>query len=243
MAPPFLSIIIPAYNEEYRLPRTLEQTIEYLEDQDYQADIWVVDNASTDATPEIIAEFSRRWSHLHGIQEIRPGKGAAVRRGMLAARGKFRFMCDADLSMPIQEVARFLPPQRENVEVAIGSREAPGAVRYHEPAYRHWGGRGINWIIQLLALPGLDDTQCGFKCFSGPVAEYLFSRQTLEGWSFDIEILYLARLFGYRIEEVPIQWYFNSESKVNALQDAVKMIGDLLQIRKNHREGVYDRPH
>ena len=149
-------------------------------------------------------------------------------------------MCDADLSMPINEINRFLPPALEAFDVAIASREAPGAVRYNEPAYRHWGGRAVNLMIRLLALPGLHDTQCGFKCFRAEAAQRLFGCQTLYGWSFDVEILYLARLVGYRILEIPVPWYFDPESKVRAVPDALRMGRDLLSVRRNHRLGLYE---
>ena len=241
MKQPFLSLIIPAYNEEQRLPNTLDRIIRFIEDQSFDSRVWVVDNASTDATPEIISDYESRISWVQGIREPEPGKGAAVRRGMLAARGQFRFMADADLSMPIEEITRFLPPRLEDFDIAIASREAEGAVRYGEPAYRHWGGRMMNVFIRALALPGLQDTQCGFKCFSAQAAEDLFRYQTLDGWSFDIEILSIARLRGYRIVEIPIPWYFNPETKVSAVKDALKMLTDILQIRNNHRLGVYEQ--
>jgi hypothetical protein len=158
---------------------------------------------------------------------------------MLEARGEYRFMCDADLSMPIDELVRFLPPQLVSFDVAIGSREAPGAIRYNEPSYRHFGGRAVNTMIRVLALPGLQDTQCGFKCFRAEIAEDLFSLQTLDNWSFDIEILYIARLRGYRISEVPIPWYFNPDTKLVVVQDAVQMGLDILTIRRNAKQGRY----
>jgi glycosyltransferase involved in cell wall biosynthesis len=241
VTPPFLSLIIPAYNEERRLPESLDKVIRFLEDQPFDSRVWVVDNASTDATPKIIAEYADRSPLIRKIYEPQPGKGAAVRRGMLASRGQFRFMADADLSMPIQEITRFLPPQLEHIDIAIASREAEGAVRYGEPAYRHWGGRLMNLFIRALALPGLHDTQCGFKCFTAQAAEDLFRCQTLDGWSFDIEILSIARLRGYRIEEIPIPWYFNAETKVNAVHDALKMLRDIASIRRNQHLGVYEQ--
>lgn len=241
MAHPYLSLIIPAYNEEHRLPATLESVFAFLDTQPYTWEILVVDNHSTDSTSRIISSYQQRIPALRGIYEERRGKGRAVRTGMLEARGDFRFMCDADLSMPIRELKRFLPPLLTDFEIAIASREAPGAVRYSEPHYRHLGGRLINLIIRLLVLPDLHDTQCGFKCFTRAAAEDLFHNQTLDGWSFDIEILAVARQRGYRIKEIPIPWYYNQDSKVNALQDAVVMIGDILKIRRNLRNGVYDR--
>jgi hypothetical protein len=150
-------------------------------------------------------------------------------------------MCDADLSMPIEEINRFFPPALDDFELAIASREAPGAIRYNEPSYRHLGGRMINLMIRSLVLPGLQDTQCGFKCFHGSVVHDLFNSLTLPGWSFDIELLYVARLRGYRLVEVPISWYFNAESKVNPLRDALRMGADVMAIRRNARRGVYER--
>lgn len=241
MTTPFLSIIIPAYNEERRLPDTLEKIEQFLQQQNYLAEVLVVENGSQDRTLEIAQGFAERVENFYAIHEPERGKGRAVKRGMLTARGAYRFMCDADLSMPIEEVNRFLPPILTDFDIAIGSREARGAVRYHEPFYRHFGGRMINLMIRLLALPGLHDTQCGFKCFRAPVAEDLFSHLTLPGWSFDIEALYLARRRGYRLVEVPIPWYFNPESKLNLLQDAFQMGLDLLTIRCNAWRGVYNR--
>jgi len=141
----------------------------------------------------------------------------------------------------LTEINRFLPPARTGFDIAIASREAPGAVRYNEPPYRHLGGRLINSMIRLLALPGLNDTQCGFKCFRAGVAEDLFRHQTLPGWSFDIELLYIARRRGYKVIEIPIPWYFNPDSKLSAVQDAFKMGLDIFTIRKNAMRGVYDQ--
>ncbi len=241
MSTPFLSIVIPAYNEERRLPLTLEQAFSFLQKQSYAAEVLVVENGSQDRTYDVAQAFIARYPNLRVLRETRRGKGLAVRRGMLAAQGEYQFMCDADLSMPIREIERFLPPALADFDLAIASREAPGAVRYNEPYYRHWGGRLINLMIRLLALPGLHDTQCGFKCFRRSVAEDLFRHQTLESWSFDIELLYMARLRGYRVVEVPIPWYFNPESKLNVVKDALQMGVDILKVRRNARRGLYDR--
>jgi dolichyl-phosphate beta-glucosyltransferase len=235
---PFLSIIIPAHNEQKRLPSTLEQIFHFLEKQPFTAEVIVVENGSSDRTYEVARDFAKRHASLSVIQSEK-GKGAAVQRGMLTARGEYRFMCDADLSMPVDEIVKFLPPTLPDFDIAIASREARGAVRFNEPSYRHWGGRGINFLIQTLILPGLNDTQCGFKCFQAEVAEDLFKRQTLDGWSFDIELLYIARRHGYRIVEIPIHWYHFSDSKVSALRDAVRMIQDIFRIHANARRGLY----
>jgi dolichyl-phosphate beta-glucosyltransferase len=237
---PLLSIIIPAHNEEKRLPPTLEQVFAFLDRQNYEAEVWVVENGSTDRTYEVAHSFASQHNNLQVIRADGRGKGLAVQRGMLEARGQYRLMCDADLSMPIVEVTKFLSRDTTEFDIAIASREAPGAVRYDEPRYRHLGGRLINLIIRLLILPGLQDTQCGFKCFRAQVADDLFKRQTLLGWSFDIELLFIARRHGYRIIEIPIDWYYRSESKVHALRDAMRMIRDIIQIHRNARRGIYD---
>jgi len=235
----FLSIIIPAYNEEERLPETLELVLSFCNAKDYSSEILVVENGSTDRTLQIAQEFAEKYSNLSVYHESDRGKGRAVQRGMLEARGGYRFMCDADLSMPIKELNHFLPPELEHFDIAIASREVPGAVRYEEPYYRHIGGRAINTIIRTFALPDLQDTQCGFKCFRGEVAEDLFGKLTMTGWSFDIELLYVARRRGYRIIEIPIPWYFKPESKVNLIRDALNMIQDIYIIRRNASRGLY----
>lgn len=238
---PFLSIVIPAHNEEQRLPPSLEQIFAFLQRQPYSSEVLVVENGSTDRTLEAAQAFAGRFKNLRVLQSTRRGKGLAIREGMLASRGEYRFMCDADLSMPIEQLNLFLPPLQAGFDLAIASREAPGAVRYNEPSYRHWGGRAINIIIRLLILPGLHDTQCGFKCFRADVAEDLFRLQTLPGWSFDIELLYIARRRNYRIAEIPIHWSHNAESKLSVWRDALQMIADIFTIRRNAQRGLYER--
>jgi dolichyl-phosphate beta-glucosyltransferase len=237
---PFLSIIIPAHNEENRLPKTLEQVFDFTQTQTYTSEILVVENGSSDNTLEVARSFQKHYHNLFVLKEPASGKGLAVRKGMLTARGAYRFMCDADLSMPVTEINRFLPPALENFDIAIASREAPGAIRYNEPGYRHWGGRGVNLLIRLFAIPGLQDTQCGFKIFRGPIAEQLFPSQTLDNWSFDIELIFIARQRGYRIVEVPIPWYFNPDTKLNPFKDAIQMGLDIITIHRNLQRGLYD---
>lgn len=242
MTSPFLSIVVPAHNEERRLPHTLEQIFSFLAQQPYSAEVLVVENGSSDRTFAVAQEFARCYPNLRALRVEQRGKGRAVQRGMLAAQGEYHFLCDADLSMPIAEINRFLPPALTDFDIVIGSREAPGAVRYNEPAYRHWGGRAINLLIRLLALPGLHDTQCGFKCFRAPVSRDLFRLQTFSGISFDVETLYIARMRGYRIIELPIPWYFDPESRIRLLTDTLSLLRDLLVIRRNARRGLYDPP-
>ncbi len=237
---PFLSIVIPAYNEENRLPNTLEQVFHFLAKQPFASEILVVENGSDDRTFEIAQQFADRLQNVRVLRSEHRGKGLAIQHGVMAAVGEYVFMCDADLSMPVEEISKFIPPQLENVDIAIASREAPGSIRYNEPYYRHFTGRVFNTLIRLLVLPGLQDTQCGFKCIRAQVARDIFPYQTLTGWAFDVELLYIARLHGYRIVEIPIDWYFNADSKISVLRDSLRMFLDLLRIRRNARRGLYD---
>ncbi|MBI9051590.1 MAG: glycosyltransferase family 2 protein [Anaerolineaceae bacterium] len=240
MEKPLLSIVIPAHNEEHRLPQTLEKISSFLAAQPYQAEVVVVENGSSDATLEIAQQYEVKHGNIRVINLIDSGKGLAVREGMLAATGEYRFICDADLSMPIEEVNKFIPPQLENFDVAIASREAAGAKRYNEPAYRHFIGRIFNALVRVVALPSLHDTQCGFKCFHAPVAEKVFRLQTFTGWSFDVEVLYVALMHGYKVLEIPINWYHIPGSRVKLFQDSFRMAADILTIRRNAKNGLYD---
>lgn len=234
-------MVIPVHNEERRMQTTLNQALTFIQAQDYPVEVLIVENGSQDRTLEIAQDFARTHPQFRVLVEQQRGKGLAVRRGMLEARGLYRFMADADFSMPVEQINRFLPPQLTDYDVAIASREGPGAVRYNEPAYRHLVGRIFNTLIRLIALPGLQDTQCGFKCFRGEAAEVLFRRQTVTGWSFDVEILFIARRLGYRVVEVGIPWYFNADSKISVLRDSYRMALDLFSIRWKAARGVYDR--
>lgn len=236
---PLLSIIIPALNEEHRLPGNLRRVLDFVNAQAYSSEVIVVDSGSQDQTSAVVERFIPENPNLHLYREELRGKGRAVRRGMMEAGGKYRFICDADLSMPIENVNNFLPPALEDFDIAIASREVPGAVRYGEPAYRHWIGRGFNLLVRLLAIPQFHDTQCGFKCFRGEVAEDLFSVQQLQGWGFDVEVLFVAIKRGYHVVEVPIPWYFNPDSRVRLLQDSIGMFAELIQIRRNWKKGMY----
>jgi len=239
LKPPYLSIVIPARNEEARLPRALGQVFAFLETQPYTHEVIVVENGSRDRTLEVAQKFTSHFHNLCILHEDLPGKGRAVRRGVLEAGGTYRFIADTDFSMPVGEIGRFLPPVCD-CQVAIASREAPGSVRYNEPYYRHLSGRIFNLLIRLLVLSGLQDTQCGFKCFRGDVAEDIFRYQTMTGWSFDVEVLTIARCHGYTIQEIGVPWTYNAGSRINVLRDSWWMTLDLLTIRRNLRRGVYD---
>jgi len=238
---PYLSIIIPAYNEQERLPNSLDAIAAYVEQRPFAIEVIVVDNNSSDRTGAIIEQAAAKHPYVHGLFEPTQGKGAAVRTGMLAARGEYRFICDADLSMPIDEIDRFLPEQIGPVDIAIASREIAGAVRYNEPWHRHLMGRVFNTIVRLFAIPGLQDTQCGFKLFRADVAEDLFPLQTMDGWSFDVEVLYAARQRGYSIVEVPINWYYKANTRIDPIRDSIDMFMEVFRIRRNGRRGMYKR--
>ena len=240
MPDPYLSLIIPAYNEANRLPHTLEQVFSFLTKQDYTAEVIVVENGSRDQTLKVAQEISASFPNCFVFHNEKAGKGNAVRRGMLAARGEYRIFCDADLSMPIEEIARFIPPHNDT-DIVIASREVEGAVRYNEPHQRHLTGRVFNFLIRLLALPDIHDTQCGFKGFRASVAKDIFQHQTIDGWAFDVELLYIAQMRGYQIVELPIPWYYRDESKITVIRDSWRMFLDILKIRKNARQGLYDR--
>lgn len=229
----FLSIIVPAHNEESRLTDTLSQLRDFCESQPFSTEIIIAENASLDNTLVIANDFASRYPGFVVLHDDRPGKGLAIQAGMLAAQGEYRFICDADLSMPVKEITRFLPPALEGVDIAIASREASGAIRYNEPAMRHFVGRVFNNLVRLIILPGLQDTQCGFKCFTQEAAETLFPLQTVAGWTFDVEILAIAQRLGFKIVEVPIPWYYFGNSKVRVLKDSVKMALDLIHIRRD----------
>ena len=237
---PFFSIIIPAYNEENRLPSTLEQVVHFLEKQPFTSEIIVVENGSGDQTFEIAQQFAVGHPNVHVLRSEQRGKGLAIQHGVQAAVGEYIFLCDADLSMPVEEISKFIPPKLENVDIAIASREARDSVRYNEPYYRHFTGRVFNTLIRLLVLPRLQDTQCGFKCIRAEVARDIFPYQTLTGWAFDVELLYIARHHGYHVAEIPIHWYFNADSKISVFRDSLRMFLDLLRIRRNARRGLYD---
>lgn len=247
---PYLSIIIPAYNEERRLPPTLVKIVGYLRQQSYASEVLVVENGSTDQTSQVVSRFVDEHSTpddklvrvklLHSL----PGKGAAVKHGMLNACGEYRFICDADLAMPIEEIGKFLPPalKRGGFDIAIASREIEGAVRFQEPEYRHIMGRVFNWLVRLLAVPGIQDTQCGFKMFTSEAAEIIFPLQRIDGWGFDVEVLYIARRHRLKLVEIPIHWYYQTDSRVRPVRDTVSMLRELLKIRRNGRRGLYATP-
>lgn len=239
-ARPDVSLVIPAFNEEQRLPSTLQAIRAYFDASPLTAEVLVVDSASTDLTEAVAESWRKRLPELRVLRVNRRGKGAAVRTGVLASTGKVVLFADADLSWDPVEIGRFLQCIPKT-DVIIGSREGEGAERVREPWFRHVMGRIFNWLVQALAVPGIEDTQCGFKAFRADAARAIFERQTLDSFGFDVEVLYLARLLGYRIEVVPIRWEHKENSRVSPVRDSLAMLADVLRIRWRAARGGYRR--
>jgi len=236
----FFSLILPAHNEEERLPGCIEKVAAFVESFDRTIEVLIVENGSSDKTYELAVNYAAKYPWLRAIKDEARGKGRAVRTGMLQAKGKFRFFADVDFSMPIDEIYHFIAPKlTEPYDVAIGSREVEGAVRYDEPEFRHFTGRIFNWIVRVLAVRKLKDTQCGFKCFTAEAAEILFRKQKIDGWAFDAEVLFIAQRHKMKILEIPVQWYYDGSSKINVWRDSVRMMRELIQIRVNGFKGIY----
>ena len=239
MKKPYLSIIIPAHNEEKRLPPSLAKIDKFLKKQKYSFEVVVVENGSRDATIKVVKDFIKNHAYVRLMIVKTRGKGLAVKQGMLAAKGKYRFICDSDLSMPISELPKFLPPNAAGHDVMIGSREAKGSNRIGEPLKRHLMGRLFNFIIKLSVVRGFEDTQCGFKMFTAKAADELFTIQRLNGIGFDIELIFLAKKRGFKIKEIPITWYFDEDSRMKLFQDSFKALLEIAEIQKNWFEGRY----
>lgn len=247
---PELSIVVPAYNEAERLPRTLVEIDQYILTSCLTVELIVADDGSGDATAAIARDFQPASASYRVLELPHRGKAATVRDGMLAAHGRFVLFTDADLSTPMEYADPLLDALRDGADIAIGSREGTGANRVDEPAYRHMMGRIFNGLVRLLAVSGISDTQCGFKAFRQDVARDLFSRlrvhdteATIRGprvTGFDVEVLFLARRSGYTIVEVPVFWRHVSGSKVDPLRDTFRMFADVVRVRWAAIRGQYD---
>ena len=251
---PLLSVVIPAFNEADRLPRTLPEALGYLATAPFSWELVLVDDGSSDDTLAIMKAAAAERPGVRALAEPHRGKGAAVRAGVLAATGQAILFADADLSTPLSTVETMLPllkGQGGEADLVIGSREGLGARRDDEPAYRHLMGRVFNALARWVAAPGVQDTQCGFKLLTRAAGQDLFRRLRLYGddapvvrgpmvTAFDVELLFLARKRGYRIVERPVQWRHVPGSKVDPARDAYRMARDVIRVRLNDLRGVYE---
>ena len=237
---PYLSVVIPAYNEAQRLPDTLTVIKEYLAKQSYSAEVLIVDDGSTDDTVALVKKIMKNFSQLRLIEnKHNQGKGGVVKQGMLAAKGEHRLFMDADNSTPLSELPNLLRHLPQS-EVVIGSRYLEkGSIKVKQPLKRRIISRTCNIIIQLLLLPGIKDTQCGFKLFSAEAATQIFPKLTMTGWSFDIELLTVARKVGYSIKEVSVEWHDAKLSRFSASRGIIPFIKDMIVITRNSYQKKY----
>lgn len=249
MSTPYLSVIIPAYNEAKNFHRgAINDVLSYLKAQDFSWEVIFSDDGSTDNTVELLNAFAKQHKNVRVISHLHQGKGPTVSAGVLQARGKFRLFTDFDQSTPLEEFDKFRPFVEDGYDIVIGSRAVQGARRKDEPLHRHVMGKGFNVLVQMIAVPGIHDTQCGFKLFSAKAAEDLFPRlRVYRGQrrkdaftgAFDVELLLLARMFGYSVAEVPVEWNHHETDRVSPLKDSVRMLKDILKIRLTALRGGY----
>jgi glycosyltransferase involved in cell wall biosynthesis len=242
MASPQLSIVIPAYNESARIEQTLERVMSCVEKQGWDAEVLVVDDGSTDRTPQVIQRWMERYPRLHLIQnEGNRGKGYSVRNGLLQAVGEVVMFTDADLSAPMEEAELLMAAIADGADVAIGSRWMDKTRQtIHQPLYRRFFGRCFNWVTRMVMGLPFKDTQCGFKAFKREAAQVIFRLQRIERWGFDPEILFISRKLGYDIREVPVTWGHDERSRMSYLKDGMKMLEEMAAIRANSLAGRYD---
>jgi glycosyltransferase involved in cell wall biosynthesis len=232
MSQPYLSIIVPAYNEDERLPKTLLDMDKRLYAVDFSYEIIVVNDGSKDRTADVVTSLAKMVKHLKLLDlKENIGKGGAVRAGMLEATGTIRLFMDADNATTVDQFLQMMPFFKEGYGVVFGSRAAKGAkLDPPEPFYRRAIGKGLNLLVQMLLLPGIWDTQCGFKAFTAEAAEKVFRASKVRSWGFDVEILMLAKRFGYRLKEVPVRWVDDARSTVH-FSAGPKFLMDVAKIR------------
>lgn len=247
---PYLSVIIPSYNEMNNMSRNvLDNVISYLQKQSFSYEVILSDDGSTDGTVDALKQFAQNHAHVRVLENIHAGKGPTVQSGMLAAKGEWRLFTDFDQSTPLSEIEKLLPYAEKGYSVVIGSREMIGAKRDQEPWYRHVMGRGFNFLVQVLAIPGILDTQCGFKLFSAKATNKLFSSLVVYGrkreradaftGAFDVEALFLANKYEFKVKEVPISWYHHETDRVSPVKDSIRMLLDIIKIRIADLQGKY----
>jgi dolichyl-phosphate beta-glucosyltransferase len=237
----YLTVVVPAYNEAARIGLTLQRILTYFDSQSWNGDVIVVLDGGRDGTGDEVRRVSGADRRVAIVDNgVNHGKGFSVRRGMLAAQGRYVLFSDADLSTPIEEAARLIAAIEAGADIAIASRAlAASNVQVHQPWWRESMGRVFNWFVQRLALPGIKDSQCGFKCFRRDVAHRVFALQRVTRFAFDVEVLSIARSLGCRIAELPVTWIDQPASTVNPVTAPAGMLLDLVRIRLNHVLGRY----
>lgn len=246
---PFLSVVIPSYNELKNINRqVLDQVLSYLKKQNYEWEVLLSDDGSTDGTTQKLHEFAKKDKRVKVVENIHAGKGPTVQSGMLKAEGEWILFTDFDQSTPLSEIEKLFAFQKTH-QVIIGSREITGARRDKEPLHRHIMGKGFNILVQTLAIPGIYDTQCGFKLFRRDACQEIFSKLVVYGRSkerhdaftgaFDVEALFLARKNGYKVQEVPIVWHHNETDRVSPIKDSLRMLTDIIKVRIADFSGKY----
>lgn len=240
-----VSIIIPSYNEQHRMPKTVLETMAWFTSSSYDYEIIIVDDGSIDDTLQIASLFSRQFPNIRCIACPHEGKGAAVKMGMLNASGEYVLFMDADGATPLDQIQKILSPIQNGKDIAIGSRviQYPGETCVTTSYYRRIIGRIFAGVVNILTMPGIGDTQCGFKAFKKGVIRPIFTRQRIKGFAFDVEILFIARKLGLSIAEIPINWVNQPGSKVNILTDSLKMLIDALRIKWYHRNMAWHNPY
>ena len=249
MKKPYLSVVIPAYNEKTNFKNdVLKQTYQYLKNQPYTWEVLIVDDGSTDGSPELIEKYCNQTHGFKLIKNKHMGKSGTVAKGVEEAKGKYLLFTDFDQATPLSEWEKLEPYLKKGHHIVIGSREVEGSVRDKEPFHRHLMGRGFNFGVQLLTIRGIHDTQCGFKAFDTKVAKEVF--QKLQVYkpreisaaftgAFDVELLFIARKSGYKIAEVPIHWAHVETDRVSPIKDSILMAFDVIKIRLYHLLGKY----
>lgn len=249
----YLTIVIPTYNEEKRLEKSLLALNDFMRSQTYNYEVIISDDGSTDHTTDIVEEFMKEWKSLKLIKNKHKGKAPAIISGIYASNSKFTLFTDIDLSVSITELPKLLNwVDEKDFDIAIASREGVGAKRVNEPYIRHLMGRVFNLLVQLLVLPGINDTQCGFKLFKTNIIKNIFDRTILYGRNdkeikgakvsaFDVELLYVGKLLGYKIKEVPVTWIYADNSKVHNLKDSYYNAKDVVRVRLNSLKGLYKK--
>lgn len=239
---PYLSIVIPAYNEETRIGHSLKKILFYLERKGYSYELIVVDDGSKDETLKVISRIAERDGDIRVLRNKNNcGKGYAVKKGMLNAKGSYILFTDADLSTPISELDKFLQVVKNGYDIIIGSRKVSGAqIEVHQSWLREFIGKGFTWLTNIVVTKDISDVTCGFKCFKKAAARAVFSKQKLYDWSFDAEILFLAQKYGYQVKQMPVRWRNDSRTKFSVLRDILPSLLGLAKIRVAEWRGKYE---